>query len=292
MSAHTHERQQEERPAQEQNRQPGQENEMVPRPVYIREGYKGSGKLQGQTALITGGDSGIGRAAAVHFAREGADVAILYLDEHQDGKETLALVQREGRKALLIPGDVGDPALCRAAVQKTVAEFGRLDVLVNNAAEQHRTQNLEDISQDQLERTFRTNIFGYFYMAQAAVKGLEEKSGRLINISSVTAYKGSPKLIDYASTKGAIIAFTRSLAQSLAPRRIRVNAVAPGPIWTPLIPATFPAEEVRGFGANTLMGRAGQPAEVGGCCVFLASEDSSYMTGQCLHPNGGYFSAS
>jgi NAD(P)-dependent dehydrogenase (short-subunit alcohol dehydrogenase family) len=273
-------------PPQAQGRQPGIEAEMRPRPQAEKESHRGSGKLAGRVAVITGGDSGIGRAVAIAFAKEGADVAVLYLDEHQDAAETRRLVEEKGGRCLLIAGDVGDEAFCRKAVQRTVRELGRLDVVVNNAAEQHEQQRLEDISRQQLERTFRTNIFGYFFVTKAALPHLGEGSA-IVNTTSVTAYRGSGHLIDYASTKGAIVAFTRSLAQNLAPRRIRVNAVAPGPIWTPLIPASFPPEKVEKFGKDVPLGRPGQPEEVAPCYVFLASDDASYMTGQVLHPNGG-----
>ncbi|WP_216324131.1 SDR family oxidoreductase [Deinococcus aestuarii] len=273
-------------PAQQQSDRPGHESEMDPQPVYIKPDYKAAGKLQGKAAIITGGDSGIGRAVAVHFAREGADVAIVYLDESEDAQKTKRLVEEAGQKCLTIAGDVGDPQFCQQAVGQAVDAFGRLDILVNNAAEQHPQESLTDISPEQLEKTFRTNIFGYFYMAQAALEHLKEGS-TIINTSSVTDYKGSPQLIDYASTKGAIVAFTRSLSMQLVEKGIRVNGVAPGPIWTPLIPSTFPPEKVETFGADVPMARPGQPAEVATCFVFLASDDSSYISGQMLHPNGG-----
>ncbi|HOA75766.1 MAG TPA: SDR family oxidoreductase [Phycisphaerae bacterium] len=270
----------------QQQQQPGKEHEMQPRPESKAEGYRPAGKLLGKAALISGGDSGIGRAVAVMFAKEGADVAVLYLNEHQDAEETRRLVEQENRRCLLIAGDVGDSAFCEQAVRQTVEAFGHLDILVNNAAEQHVQTRLEDITDEQLERTFRTNIFAYFYLARAALKYMRE-GATIINTTSVTAYEGNPKLIDYASTKGAIVAFTRSLALALAERNIRVNGVAPGPIWTPLIPATFPEEKVEQFGKNTPLGRAGQPDEVAPCYVFLASSDASYISGQVLHPNGG-----
>jgi NAD(P)-dependent dehydrogenase (short-subunit alcohol dehydrogenase family) len=273
-------------PPQKQERQPGIEAEMTPRPRAEDAGYRGSGKLRDKVGIITGGDSGIGRAVAIAFAKEGADVAVLYLDEHQDAEETRRLVEEHGRRCHLIAGDVGDEDFCRRAVEEAVRELGRLDVLVNNAAEQHEQENLEDISREQLERTFRTNIFGYFFMTKAALSHLGEGAA-IINTTSVTAYRGSGHLIDYASTKGAIVAFTRSLAQNLAPRKIRVNGVAPGPIWTPLIPASFDEGKVASFGADVPLGRPGQPEEVAPCFVFLASDDGSYMTGQVLHPNGG-----
>ncbi|HEY9422875.1 MAG TPA: SDR family oxidoreductase [Thermoanaerobaculia bacterium] len=273
-------------PPQKQDRQPGIEAEMTPRPRAEDESQRGSGKLEGRVAIITGGDSGIGRAVAIAFAKEGADVSVLYLNEHEDAEETRRLIEEKGRRCAVIAGDVGDEGFCREAVERTVRELGRLDVVVNNAAEQHEQQSLEDITAEQLERTFRTNIFAYFYIAKAALPHLGEGSS-IVNTTSVTAYRGSGHLIDYASTKGAIVAFTRSLAQNLAERKIRVNAVAPGPIWTPLIPASFQPDKVESFGKDVPLGRPGQPEEVAPCFVFLASDDASYMTGQVLHPNGG-----
>jgi len=274
------------RPPQHQSRQPGLERHMIPRPESHDPEELGCGKLREKVAIITGGDSGIGRAVAVAYAKEGADVVIVYLNEHEDAKETKRLVEQQGRRCLGIAGDVADERFCREAVERTVQEFGRLDILVNNAAEQHPQESLQEISAQQLERTFRTNIFSYFYMGKAALPYLKEGSA-IINTTSVTAYKGSPHLLDYASTKGAIVAFTRSLSQALADRQIRVNAVAPGPIWTPLIPSTFPADKVASFGSDVPLKRAGQPEEVAPSYVFLASKDSSYTTGQVLHPNGG-----
>ena len=273
-------------PPQQQEQQPGIEAEMTPRPVADDATHIGSRKLSNKVAVITGGDSGIGRAVAIAYAREGADVCVMYLNEHEDAKETARLVEAEGRRCLLVAGDIGDENFCREAVERTVAELGRLDVLVNNAAEQHPQESIEGISAEQLERTFRTNIFAMFYLVKAALKHLQPGSA-IINTTSVTAYKGSPELLDYSSTKGAIVAFTRSLSQSLVERGIRVNAVAPGPIWTPLIPATFPPEKVESFGADVPMKRPGQPEEVAPAYVFLASDDASYMAGQILHPNGG-----
>ena len=259
---------------------------MDPKPEAHAPWYKGSGKLEDKVALITGGDSGIGRSIAVLFAREGADVAIVYLDEREDAEETRKMVENEGRRCLTIAGDVGSRKFCGEAVEETVSTLGHLDILVNNAAVQYMKQSLEEISEEQLERTFRTNIFAYFFMAQAALPHLKEGSS-IINTTSITAYRGKEVLMDYASTKGAIVAFTRSLSENLVDRGIRVNGVAPGPIWTPLIPASFPEEQVKEFGASTPMGRAGQPEEVAPSYVFLAAQDASYITGQVIHPNGG-----
>jgi NAD(P)-dependent dehydrogenase (short-subunit alcohol dehydrogenase family) len=273
-------------PAQQQKRRPGLETDMSPRPKSDDSTHQGTGKLFGKVALITGGDSGIGRAVAISFAREGADIVILYLDEHHDAKETATLVEKEGRRCVAMAGDVGTKAFCTESVKKTMAEFGHLDILVNNAAEQHPQDCITKISPEQLEQTFRTNIFSFFYMTQAALPHLKAGS-TIINSASVTAYKGSWHLLDYSATKGAIVTFTRSLSQSLAEKRIRVNAVAPGPIWTPLIPSTFSKKEVKSFGSKVPMKRAGQPEEVAPSYLFLASDDASYMTGQVLHPNGG-----
>ncbi len=259
---------------------------MRPRPEERGAGYRGSGKLQDKAAIITGADSGIGRAVAVLFAREGADVAVVYCNEHEDAKQTQQLVEQEGRQCILIAGDVGDEAFCILVVKQTMERFGKIDILVNNAAEQHPRERLEDISAAQLERTFRTNIFGYFFLTKAALPYLKA-GATIVNSTSVTAYRGSPALLDYSSTKGAIVAFTRSLSLNLAERKIRVNAVAPGPIWTPLIPSTFTKEHVERFGGDVPMQRPGQPEEVAPSYVFLASDDSSYMSGQTLHPNGG-----
>lgn len=271
---------------QTQQARPGIEEIMDPAPVVIRDNYRGSGKLQGKTALITGGDSGIGRSVAVHFAREGADIAIVYLDESQDAGETKAMVEAEGKSCLLIRGDIRDEAFCKEAVSRAVNEFGKLNILVNNAAEQHPKESVTEISANQLSETFSTNIFSFFYFTQAALPHLDQGDS-IINTTSITAYHGSPSLLDYSSTKGAIVAYTRSLAINLSEKGIRVNAVAPGPIWTPLIPSTFDSERVKNFGKDTPFKRPGQPCEVATCYVFLASEDASYMSGQVLHPNGG-----
>jgi NAD(P)-dependent dehydrogenase (short-subunit alcohol dehydrogenase family) len=273
-------------PPQHQERQPGIESEMHPTPQAEGREYRGCDKLRGRAALITGGDSGIGRAVAIAFAKEGADIAIVYLNEHQDAAETKRLVEQTGARCIIIAGDVGDEAFCQEAVRRAVGEFGRLDVLINNAGEQYPQETIETISTEQLERTFRTNIFSYFYMTKAALKHFKQGSA-IVNTTSVTAYKGNPKLLDYSASKGAIVAFTRSLSQALAEKGIRVNAVAPGPIWTPLIPASYSAQHVEHFGENVPFGRPGQPDEVAPAYVFLACNDSSYVSGQVLHPNGG-----
>ena len=260
---------------------------MKPKPQTEAAAARGSGRLQGKVAIVTGGDSGIGRAVAIAFAREGANVAIVYLNEHRDAKETREKVEEEGGRCITIAGDVGKEAFCKRAITQTVRELGRLDILVNNAAEEHPQDALTKITGRQLYKTFQTNVFSCFFMSKAALKHLKQGAS-IINTTSVTAYRGSPHLLDYAATKGAIVAFTRSLAKAMAEKGVRVNAVAPGPIWTPLIPSSIPAKEVRQFGADVPLQRAGQPEEVAPCYVFLASElDSSYMTGQVLHPNGG-----
>lgn len=272
-------------PEQSQS-QPGDEYKMRPEPEIIRKSYRGSEKLKGKIALITGGDSGIGRSIAVHFAKEGADVAVVYLEEDKDAKETRDMVEKEGRKCLLISGDIREEAFCKDLVETCVGHFGKLNILINNAAMQFPKDHLEEITADQLRKTFETNIFPDFFITKAALNHLK-KGDVIINTASVTAYRGSPHLIDYSSTKGAIVSFTRSLAKNLAKKKIRVNGVAPGPIWTPLIPSTF--DNVKDFGSDTPMGRAGQPSEVAPAYVFLACEDSSYMTGQIIHVNGGDF---
>jgi NAD(P)-dependent dehydrogenase (short-subunit alcohol dehydrogenase family) len=273
-------------PEQHQTQQPGLEAEMTPQPDSVVKGYKGSDKLRSKVAIITGGDSGIGRAVSVAFAKEGAEIVIAYLNEHEDANDTKKEIEQCGRKCLLIAGDVGDEKFCIEVVEKAIFTFGHIEILVNNAAEQHVRDSIVDIDNAQLERTFRTNIFSMFYMVKAALPHLK-KGARIINTTSVTAYKGSAHLLDYSSTKGAIVAFTRSLSLQLVEKEINVNGVAPGPIWTPLIPATFPPDEVADFGKNVPMKRPGQPDEVAPCYVFLACEDSSYMAGQVLHPNGG-----
>ena len=272
-------------PPQSQERQPGREAEMHPRPDYAPR-FAGSGRLAGKVAIVTGGDSGIGRAVAVLFAREGADIAIVYREEHEDAAATAAAVRDEGRQCLTIAGNIADEGFCADAVRRTVAELGHVDVLINNAAEQHEQEVITDISEGQLTCTFATNVFGYFHMTKAVLPHLKAGDA-IVNTTSVTAYKGSGQLLDYASTRGAIVAFTRSLAQQLIERKIRVNGVAPGPIWTPLIPASFDEDRVAHHGASTPMGRPGQPNEVAPCHLFLACADSSYMSGQVLHPNGG-----
>lgn len=264
--------------------QPGDQYKMVPAPEIIKKKYKGSGKLKDKVALITGGDSGIGRSIAAYFAREGANIAIVYLEENEDALETNQIVQAEGQKCLLIEGDIKDEEFCKQIVEQCVQEFGKLNILVNNAAVQFPKDHLEEISSEQMKETFETNIFPYFHVTKAALAHLKEGDA-IINTASVTAYRGSDHLIDYSSTKGAIVSFTRSLSKVLAKKKIRVNGVAPGPIWTPLIPATF--DDVTDFGQDTPLGRAGQPSEVAPAYVFLASDDSSYITGQFIHVNGG-----
>ncbi|WP_106476709.1 SDR family oxidoreductase [Phytohalomonas tamaricis] len=276
--------------AQKQDRQPGIEKEMEPQALWIRDSYRGSDKLKDKVAIVTGGDSGIGRAATVHFAREGADVAIVYLDEHEDAEATKQMVEKEGRRCLLIAGDVAESAFCRSAVQKTVDTFGKLDILVNNAAQQVLHDDPVDISDEEWVRTFDINIHGYFYMAKAALPHIRKTKGAIINTTSVNAFAGHATLLPYTSTKGAIAGFTRALSKMVVSDGVRVNQVAPGPIWTPLIPSTmgqFDPDMVDDFGSQAPMGRVGQPAELGPGYVYLASEESSYMTGQTLHINGG-----
>jgi NAD(P)-dependent dehydrogenase (short-subunit alcohol dehydrogenase family) len=275
--------------AQKQDDQPGVEDEMEPSAEFVHEDYRGSAKLEGKTAIVTGGDSGIGRAAAIHFAREDADVALVYLDEHEDARETAEAIDAEGQDSLLLDGDVRDSAFCGAVVEEVIDTFDDIDVLVNNAAQQVVKTRLTEISDEQWEETFRTNIHGYFYLTRAVLPYLGE-GDTIINTTSVNAFVGSSGLIDYSSTKGAIAGFTRSLSGQLVREGIRVNQVAPGPIWTPLIPATIgdhDPDDVASFGADVPMGRPGQPAEIGPAYVYLACEDSSYMSGQTIHLNGG-----
>jgi NAD(P)-dependent dehydrogenase (short-subunit alcohol dehydrogenase family) len=267
------------------DRQPGRETRMDPPPDYMPR-HPGSGRLKGKSAIITGGDSGIGRATAVLFAREGADVAIIYLDEDKDAEETAEMIRNEGGRALLLRGDVGEKSFCEESVAQTIDAFGRLDVLINNAGEQHARKDVTEISQEQLFNTFRTNLGGQFFMVQAALPHLE-RGASIVCTTSVTAYRGQDLLVDYASSKGAILSLVRALSSKLAPDGIRVNGVAPGPIWTPLIPASFPPDKVADFGKSAPLGRPGQPNEVAPAMLFLACDDASYMTGQVLHPNGG-----
>lgn len=273
-------------PPQHQTRQPGVEDEMKPKPISIDNNYKGSGKLKNKIAIITGGDSGIGKSVAVYFAKEGADIVVSYLNEHKDAEDTKKLIEAEGQKCKLIPGDIGDETFCIKLVKTVIDEFGSIDILVNNAAEQHPQKSILDITSEQLEKTFRTNIFSIFYLTKAVLPHLK-KGSAIINTASITAYQGNELLLDYSSTKGAIVSFTRSLAKQLANQGIRVNGVAPGPIWTPLIPSTFNEDKVAKFGTDTPMGRAGQPFELAPSYVYLASDDSTYVSGQMLHVNGG-----
>jgi NAD(P)-dependent dehydrogenase (short-subunit alcohol dehydrogenase family) len=273
-------------PPQKQDKQPGHEEPMHPDPKFEGQNYRPADKLKGKVAIVTGGDSGIGRSVAVLFAREGADVVIAYLNEDKDAETTRQHVEKHGRRCLLIKGDTGQEDHCKSLVDGVISEFGRLDVIVNNAGEQHPQESIEDITEEQVVRTVRTNIFAHFFLVKAAMPHLKEGAS-IICTASVTAYRGSPTLLDYSSTKSAIVSFVRSLSGSLAKKKIRVNGVAPGPIWTPLIPSTFPPEKVEKFGSDVPMGRPGQPEEVAPAYVYLASQDSSYVTGQIIHVNGG-----
>ncbi|HHV32674.1 MAG TPA: SDR family oxidoreductase [Clostridiales bacterium] len=273
-------------PPQHQNVQPGVEAEMTPRPIFDNPDVHGSGKLNGRAAIITGGDSGIGRAVAVAFAKEGADLAIIYRNETQDAQETQAYLAKLGRKCVLLEGDITDPQFCKQSVENAVSSLGHLDILVNNAAVQYPQDCLSKISDEQLELTFRTNVFSMFYLTRAALPHLQQGAS-IINTASVTAYEGNKTLIDYSATKGAIVSFTRALAANLAEKKVRVNAVAPGPVWTPLIVASFPPEQVKSFGSDVPLKRASQPFEIAPAYVYLASDDSVCVTGQVLHVNGG-----
>jgi NAD(P)-dependent dehydrogenase (short-subunit alcohol dehydrogenase family) len=273
-------------PPQHQPVQPGIEAIMIPRPFSENPQYKGSGKLCDKVAIITGGDSGIGRAVSYAFAEEGANIVIVYLNEEVDAEETKKVIEAKGRKCIALAGDIGDESFCKEVVKNTIRAFGKIDILINNAAVQYPKQSIEEISSEQLEKTFKTNVFSFFYMTKAVLPHLERGSS-IINTSSITAYQGDKTLIDYSATKGAISTFTYSMALNVVDKGIRVNAVAPGPIWTPLIPASFSAERVATFGSDTPMKRAGQPYELAPAYVYLASEDSSYVTGQVIHVNGG-----
>ena len=274
-------------PFPEQQQEPaGLESEMEPRPDYGEQSYRGSSKLQGKAAVITGGDSGIGRAVALAFAREGADVLISYLDEHSDAEDTVRIVEKEGRRCIPVAGDIGNEAHCQQIVERAIQEFGKLDILVNNAAYQLTIESIQDVTEEMLERTYRTNIYAMFFLSKAALSQMQPGS-TIINTTSIQAYQPSPTLLPYSTTKGAILTFTKGLAEEAIEQGVRVNAVAPGPVWTPLIPSTFPPEKVAEFGKTTPMGRPGQPAELAPVYVFLASQDSTYITGECIGVTGG-----
>ncbi len=273
-------------PKQKQKKQPGKEAKMKPLPQAEKIAYRPSGKLKGKVAIVTGGDSGIGKAVSLLFAKEGADIAIIYLTEHEDAKKTEKRIENTGSRCLLISADIRDEKICQKAIDRTIKEYGRLDILVNNAAVQYHQKDFRNITKEQLKKTFETNIFSMFYLTKEALKHMK-KGASIINTTSVTAYRGSHHLIDYSATKGAIVSFTRSLSKSLAKDKIRVNAVAPGPVWTPLIPSSFPEDHIPEFGEKVPLGRPGQPVEIAPSYLFLATDDSSYMTGQVLHPNGG-----
>mgnify|MGYP000496985588 CR=1 FL=1 len=272
-------------PPQHQQEQPGKENKMNPLPIYDND-KKGSGRLKGKVALITGGDSGIGKSVAIQFAKEGAEIAVAYLNEHEDAQQTANEIRKYGKEPLLIPSDISKEKNCESIIKKVVGQFGKIDVLVNNAGVQYTQDSVEDISADQLQYTFKVNIFAQFYLVKHALPHMQ-KGSNIINTASVTAYKGKQILLDYSSTKGAIVSFTRSLSQSLLKKQIRVNAVAPGPVWTPLIPASFSAKEISEFGKHTIYKRPAQPIEIAPSFVFLASEEAAFITGQVIHPNGG-----
>ena len=274
-------------PFPEQEQEPvGTESEMEPKPDYGEKSYRGSGKLEGRAAVITGGDSGIGRAVALAFAREGADVLISYLDEHSDAEETVRIVEKEGRRCIPVAGDIGDEALCQQIVERAIQEFGKLDILVNNAAYQDVIESIQEVTEEMLLHTYRTNMFSMFYLCKAALSHMEPGS-TIINTTSIQAYQPSPTLLPYSSTKGAILTFTKGLSEEAIKQGVRVNAVAPGPVWTPLIPSSFPADKVAKFGKDTPIGRPGQPAELAPVYVFLASQESSYITGECIGVTGG-----
>jgi NAD(P)-dependent dehydrogenase (short-subunit alcohol dehydrogenase family) len=270
----------------QQQKPTGTEQKMTPKPESESPNYKAANKFAGKVVLVTGGDSGIGKATAIAFAKEGARIAIVYLENDTDANETKKRIEELGQTCVLIKGDLGNKVFCEEVIKKVVAKFKTVDILINNAGEQHPQETLEEITEEQLRKTFQTNIFSMFFLTQAALPYLHENSS-IINTTSITAYKGNQMLLDYSSTKGAIVSFTRALSQNLAEKGIRVNAVAPGPIWTPLIPSTFPKDKVAKFGTDTPLGRAGQPYEVAACFLFLASDDASYITGQTIHVNGG-----
>lgn len=275
-------------PQQKQDKQPGLESKLNPKPIFQDSNYIGSKKLKDKVIIITGGDSGIGRAVSIAFAKEGADIAIIYYNENEDAEYTKNIIEENGRKCITIPGDITDDTFCKSAVQKVMDTFSKIDVLVNNAAVQYPQNSIEDITNDQLEKTFKTNIFSMFYLSRAVLPHL--KSGCcIINTSSITAYTGNETLIDYSATKGSIVSFTRSLALSLISRKIRVNSVAPGPVWTPLAPSSYSPQKVEEFGSKNPTGRPAQPVELASAYVFLASPDSSYITGEVIHVNGGQF---
>ncbi len=273
-------------PAETQEKQPGLEKLMNSKPICDDPTYNGSGKLKDKVAIITGGDSGIGKAVAIAYAKEGAKTAIIYKDEHEDATDTKKIIESYGGDCFLLYGDIGEEAFCKEAVRKVIRNYQKIDVLVNNAGEQHTQDSIENISKEQLLSTFKTNIFSMFYLTKYC-SAFFKKGSAIINTTSITAYKGNKTLIDYSASKGAIVSFTRSLALSMADRNIRVNAVAPGPVWTPLIPASFSLDKIGAFGSKTSFGRPGQPVELAPCYVFLGCNDSSYISGEVIHINGG-----